>query len=120
MQLHLQPAHLGNVTLDLRVDGTSVSANVVAQSADVRDALVANQHHLARSFTDAGMKLASFSVDVSGGDARGFQQGQNNARGFGRRYVVHETAGADETVASVGSTSSTPSNGSLDLLDQLA
>ena len=120
MQLHLQPAHLGNVTLDLRVDGTSVSANVVAQSADVRDALVANQHHLARSFADAGMKLASFSVDVSGGDARGFQQEQNNARGFGRRYVVHETAGADETDASVASTSSTSSNGSLDLLDQLA
>jgi flagellar hook-length control protein FliK len=120
MQLHLQPAHLGSVTLDLRVDGSSVSASVVAQNGDVRDALVSNQHHLARSFADAGMKLASFSVDVSGGDARGFQQGQNNAQGFGRRYVVHETAGADETDASVAGTSSTSSNGSLDLLDQLA
>ena len=120
MQLHLQPAHLGNVTLDLRVDGTSVSANVVAQSADVRDALVANQHHLAQSFADAGMKLASFSVDVSGGDARGFQQGQNDAQGFGRRYAVRETAGADETGEGVASTSPASSSGSLDLLDQLA
>lgn len=120
MQLHLQPAHLGNVTLDLRVDGSSVSASVVAQTGDVRDALIANQHLLARSFADAGMKLASFSVDVSGGDARGFQQGQGNAHGFGRRYVVHETAGADETDAIAPGTSSTSSNGRLDLLDQLA
>ncbi len=121
MQLHLQPAHLGDVTLDLRVDGSSVTANVVAQSADVRDALVNNQHHLARAFAESGLKLTGFSVNLSGGDARGFQQGQHNSQGFGRRYVVHETAGSDDVDAGASNSASpNPANGSLDLLDHLA
>ncbi len=121
IQLHLQPAHLGNVTLDLRVDGSSVTANVVAQSADVRDALVNNQHHLARAFAESGLELTGFSVNVSGGDARGFQQGQPDSQGFGRRYVVHETAGSDEVDASPSNSASpNAASGSLDLLDHLA
>jgi flagellar hook-length control protein FliK len=120
VQLHLQPAHLGDVTLDLHVDGSSVSANVIAQSADVRDALVANQHHLARALADAGLKLSSFSADVSGGDARGFQQQQNNSGGLGRRYVVHETAGTDEVDASSGNDSPKAANVPLELLNKLA
>ncbi len=120
IQLHLQPANLGSVNLKLSVDGSNVSASVIAQNGDVRDVLLSNQHHLARAFSDAGMNLTGFSVDVSGGDARGFKNEQQS-QGFGRRYVVHETAGAD-VVDSVdaASTSLAASNGRLDLLDALA
>ena len=69
IRLQLQPENLGQVTMRLTVSGTQVTANVVAQSADVRSALVANQQDLARSLSEAGLTLSGFSVDVSGGDA---------------------------------------------------
>jgi flagellar hook-length control protein FliK len=94
MRLRLQPASLGTVTLKLTVDGNNVSANVVAQNGEVRSALLAHQGHLARSLADSGLKLTSFTVDLSGGHAK--EQAHHNASGFGRRYAVHETAAAAE------------------------
>jgi len=121
INLHLQPAQLGDVSLKLSVDGSSVSASVVAQNGDVRAALLNNQHHLSRAFNDAGLKLVSFSVDVSGGDARGFRQDQQS-QGFDRRFVVHETTGAIDADASAVADRPTPAtaSGPLELLNHLA
>ncbi|MGC2128700.1 MAG: flagellar hook-length control protein FliK [Candidatus Aquilonibacter sp.] len=102
IRLQLQPENLGQVTMRLTVSGTQVTANVVAQSADVRSALVANQQDLARSLSEAGLTLSGFSVDVSGGDA-GQDQSKDRTAGFGRRYTVHELGGqptAETTEAS--------------------
>ncbi len=101
IRLQLQPENLGQVTMRLTVSGNQVSANVIAQSADVANALVANHQDLARSLAEAGLTLSGFSVDVSGGDA-GKDQSKDRTAGFGRRYVVHElngtaTADASET-----------------------
>jgi len=93
IRLQLQPENLGQVTMRLTVSGNQVSANVLAQSADVRSALVANHQDLARSLAEAGLTLSGFSVDVSGGDA-GQDQSKDRTAGFGRRYVVHELNGA--------------------------
>jgi flagellar hook-length control protein FliK len=60
---------LGDVSLKLTVSGNTVSANIVAQNAHVRDMLLANQQQLARSLSEAGLSLGNFSVDVSGGNA---------------------------------------------------
>jgi flagellar hook-length control protein FliK len=101
IRLQLQPENLGQVTMRLTVSGNQVSASVIAQSADVRNALVANQQELARSLQGAGLTLSGFSVDVSGGDA-GQDQSKDRTAGFGRRYVVHElngTASTDTTEA---------------------
>lgn len=76
VRLHLQPEHLGDVTLRLTVQGNSVSANVVAQNADVRQVLMANQQQLARTLADAGLTLGGFSVDVSGGNSDSSSQRQ--------------------------------------------
>jgi flagellar hook-length control protein FliK len=75
----LQPEHLGDVALKLSVTGNTITANVIAQNAHVRDLLLANQQQLARSLSDAGLSLGNFSVDVSGGNA-GFthQQAQQH------------------------------------------
>lgn len=91
IQLHLQPENLGDVTMRITVTGTQINANVVAQNADVRNALVSNHQQLTKSLADAGLTLTGFSVDVSGGDAK--QQNQGQTSGFGRRYVVHELGG---------------------------
>jgi flagellar hook-length control protein FliK len=79
VHLQLQPAHLGDVSLKLTVTGNTISANIVAQNADVRDALLSNQQHLARSLADAGLSLGKFSVNVSGGNS-GFHERQLQQR----------------------------------------
>lgn len=105
IRLHLSPAHLGDLSMKITVQGGTISASVVAQNADVRNALMTNQHQLARSLADAGLSLAGFSVDVSGGDARS-RQDRDRTAGFGRRYVVHELGGTNEgdaaTISSLG------------------
>jgi len=103
IQLHLQPENLGDVSMKITVTGTQISTTMVAQNADVRNALVSNHQQLAKSLADAGLTLTGFSVDVSGGDAK--QQNQGQTSGFGRRYTVHELAGAtneDATVSNLG------------------
>jgi flagellar hook-length control protein FliK len=94
VRLNLQPEHLGEVSLKLIVDGSSVSASVVAQNADVANTLSSNQHQLARAFADAGLKLTSFTVDVSGGNTPGSPQQRDTTQGFGRHFAVHETTDA--------------------------
>jgi flagellar hook-length control protein FliK len=74
VRMRLQPDHLGDVSLKLTVTGSTISANIVAQNADVRDMLLSNQQQLARTLADAGLTLGNFSVDVSGGNASFSQQ----------------------------------------------
>lgn len=69
VRLRLQPQHLGDVSLKLSVSGNTITANIVAQNADVRDMLLSNQQQLARTLSEAGLSLGGFSVDVSGGHA---------------------------------------------------
>jgi flagellar hook-length control protein FliK len=96
VRMRLVPEHLGAITLSLKVDGSNVSATAVAQNADVRNALVAHQQQLARSLADSGLKLTSFSVNMSGGNA-GQDQPRDRTSGFGRRYAVHEVTAAGQT-----------------------
>lgn len=91
LSVRLVPEHLGSVTLNLKVDGSNVSATAVAQNADVRNALVAHQQTLARSLAESGLKLTSFNVNMSGGNA-GHDQPRDRTSGFGRQYAVHEVA----------------------------
>lgn len=71
VSLRLQPESLGDVSMKISVIGSQINAVVTAQNADVRDLLLANAQQLARSFAGAGLKLGSFSVNVSGGNPQG-------------------------------------------------
>ncbi len=121
IRLQLQPDNLGQVTMKLTVTGSQVSANVIAQNADVRNTLVANQQELARTLADAGLTLSGFSVDVSGGDA-GADQSKDRTAGFGRRYTVHELNAktASEPADVSGTGPQLLGNSSLDLFNYLA
>lgn len=121
IRLQLQPENLGQVTMRLTVSGNQVSANVIAQNADVGTALVANHQDLARSLASAGLTLSGFSVDVSGGDA-GQEQNKDRTAGFGRRYVVHELNGAASATTSQPSNLEPPllSGSRLELFNSLA
>ncbi len=121
IRLQLQPENLGQVTMRLSVSGNQVTANVVAQSVDVRNALVANHQDLARSLNEAGLTLSGFSVDVSGGDA-GQDQSKDRTAGFGRRYIVHELSGQTTAETTEASNPGPPLLGgsSLELFNSLA
>ncbi len=94
--MRLQPDQLGDVSLKLTVTGNTITANVIAQNAHVRDLLLQNQQQLARSLSDAGLSLGNFSVDVSGGNAgfTGQQAQQQHAQVKGAFGIA--LAGEDE------------------------
>ncbi|GAC1591326.1 MAG: hypothetical protein NVS3B28_19070 [Candidatus Velthaea sp.] len=104
IRLRLVPEHLGDVTVQLSVSATgTVSAHVLAQSADVRDALVAGQSQLTKSLADAGLKLTSFSVDVNSGYfAQQHGQSQQHQPGGRRSFFAGHDAdeGGDESALS--------------------
>ncbi len=122
IRLRLNPDNLGEVTMKLTVSGSSISANLVAQNGDVRNALMSNHQQLAQSLSEAGLTLTGFSVDVSGGDA-GRDQNRDRTGGFGRRYVVHEIGGSSDEAETAQPTSLGPpilANSSLELFNYLA
>lgn len=93
LRLRLQPESLGTVNLKLTVAGNTVVATATTQNADARIALLASQQQLARSLAGAGLKLTGFTVNLAGGNA-GHEQPRDRNTGLGRRYTVHEAAGA--------------------------
>lgn len=98
LRMHLQPEHLGEVSLKLTVSGNSISANLIAQNPHVRDVLLANQQQLARSLADVGLSLGNFSVDVSGGNA-GFTQQQHAQQksALAKTAALHGIADEDDS-----------------------
>lgn len=104
VRMRLVPESLGNVTVNLQVQGTSVNATMTAQNTDVRDALLANQQMLTRSLADAGLKLSGFTVNLAN---QGQYQQQQNAYqprfGTTRRFVGVTTSSEDDSIASVPS-----------------
>jgi flagellar hook-length control protein FliK len=85
IRLSLVPDNLGDVSVKLVVDSGNVTAHVVAETSDVRDALVSAQPQLAKSLADAGLKLTSFTVDLSGGGFAGSGQQHNDQSQSGNR-----------------------------------
>jgi flagellar hook-length control protein FliK len=87
VRLRLVPESLGDVGVKLTITGSSVTAQVTAQTSAAHDALLAGQGQLTRALADAGLKLTSFNVDLAGGFAsfqqqqqQSSQQGQANRR----------------------------------------
>jgi flagellar hook-length control protein FliK len=74
MRLRLVPDSLGDVSVKLVVSAGTVTAHVLADTPEVRDALIAAQPQLTKSLADAGLKLTSFGVDLSGNGFAGFSQ----------------------------------------------
>jgi flagellar hook-length control protein FliK len=83
VRLKLVPDSLGDISVKLTVNGSSVDAQVMAQTPAAHDALVAGQGQLTRALADAGLKLNSFNVDLAGGFMN-FQQQQQQSSGQGQ------------------------------------
>ena len=94
--MRLQPEHLGDVSLKLTVTGSTITASIIAQNADVRHALLSNQQQLARSLAEAGLSLGKFSVDVSGGNPGFSQQQSQHHRSLSKAGALHIGALAED------------------------
>jgi Meckel syndrome type 1 protein len=81
VRLKLVPDALGDVNVKLAITGSSVSAQVIAQTPAAHDALVAGQSQLTKSLADAGLKLTSFNVSLGGGFTSFQQQQQQQQSG---------------------------------------
>ncbi len=81
VRLRLVPDALGDVNVKLAITGSSVDAQVVAQTPAAHDALVAGQAQLTKSLADAGLKLTSFNVSYGGGFTSFQQQQQQQQSG---------------------------------------
>jgi flagellar hook-length control protein FliK len=80
VRLRLVPEELGDLSVKLTVNGSSVDAQVMAQTPAAHDALVAGQGQLSRALADAGLKLNSFNVDLAGGFSSFQQQQQQSSQ----------------------------------------
>jgi flagellar hook-length control protein FliK len=111
VRMRLVPESLGSVTVNLSVQGGSVNATLLAQNTDVRDALLANQQALARSLSDAGLKLASFTVSLANNSQYQQQQQAYQQQRFGttRRFFGITSTSDESAVSAVVPTYGPPS-----------
>jgi flagellar hook-length control protein FliK len=72
-RLHLNPADMGPIAVQIAVDGQHARVHFQADMAATRDALQASLPDLANAMREAGLMLAG--GDVSGGNARGGDRG---------------------------------------------
>jgi hypothetical protein len=106
VRLKLVPETLGDISVKLTIQGTTVNAQIMAQTPQAHDALIAGQQQLTKVLADAGLKLDSFSVDLAGGFASFQQQQQQqssqNGTSFGRAALLGgvDTPETDEATLS--------------------
>ena len=104
MRLSLVPQTLGDVNIKLVVEAGNVTAHLLAQTPEVRDALTAAQPQLSKALADAGLKLTSLRVDLSGDGFAGFSQQHNDQSQNGnraRRAGAYTDAGDGEDDAAL-------------------
>jgi flagellar hook-length control protein FliK len=73
--VHLHPEHLGEVTIQVRVDGKNVSAIVNAESAGVREWMQGQESTIRNGLSEHGLQLDRLVVQRDGRQDRR-QQGQ--------------------------------------------
>jgi flagellar hook-length control protein FliK len=111
VRMRLVPEELGDVSVKLTIEGSTVSAQVMAQTPAAHDALVAGQGQLERALADAGLKLTSFNVDLAGGFASFQQQQQQQSSQQGASNGRNLLGGVDTPEADDSSLVAAPTFG---------
>jgi flagellar hook-length control protein FliK len=76
MVLRLQPAELGSLKLDLKIEGDRVQAHLHAQTHQVQEVLERNLPQLRSALAEQGLKIDQFLVNVDQRQAEGQFDGQ--------------------------------------------
>jgi len=89
--IHLRPEHFGDVSIEVRVDGKSVSAIIHAESSSVREWLQGQEGSLRNGLSEQGLHLDRLMVQRDGRqDRREAQQQQSERRRQRPRANAHE------------------------------
>ena len=78
MTLKLSPEHLGELTLNLKMENQQLRVQIIAENQGVKEALMQHAESLKESLSRQNIKMESFEVVTSNGQ-RGFEQ---NDRGW--------------------------------------
>jgi len=76
MVLRLQPAELGSLKLELKIEGDRVQAHLHAQTHQVQEVLERNLPQLRSALAEQGLKIDQFLVNVDQRQAEGQFEGQ--------------------------------------------
>ena len=76
--MRLSPEHLGELTINFKMENQHLKVEIVAANRGVRDALMQQSENLKESLARQNVNMESFEVVTSGGQ-RGFEQ---NDRGW--------------------------------------
>ena len=98
-ELHLNPAEMGPVSVQIVLDGERAHIDFGAQAAATRSAIEASLPELAAALRDAGLTLAGGGVTQHGGqgaDARGDgrREGESRSMRIGRNERADAAAAA--------------------------
>ena len=78
LTMKLSPEHLGELTINFKMENQHLKVEIIAASRGVRDALMQQSENLKESLARQNVNMDSFDVVMSGGE-RGFEQ---NNRGW--------------------------------------
>jgi flagellar hook-length control protein FliK len=85
--VRLRPEHLGEVTIDVRVDGKSVSAVIHSESANVREWMQGQESSLRNGLSEHGLHLEKLQVQRDGRqDGREGQQQPERRKARARQH----------------------------------
>ena len=98
INLRLHPEHLGSVTVQVRMEGRSMSAKLLTETPAARDAIMADLPVLRQRLADQGFDVTKFQVDVTenGADSTFAQtdgqntSGQSNSGSYGERSTASQ------------------------------
>lgn len=75
--LRLSPEHMGDLKLNLNMDGQRLKVEIVAENRTVRDALLQHADTLKESLARQNISMESFDVTFGGSSAGGFGRNQD-------------------------------------------
>ncbi len=83
--LRLTPEHLGELKVNLNMDGQRLKVEIVAENATVRDSLMQNTDLLKESLSRQNIKMESFDVTTGGNSTTDSGRGQGDWRELAQR-----------------------------------
>jgi flagellar hook-length control protein FliK len=110
INLRLHPENLGSVSMQVRLEGRSLSARLSTETTAARDAIMQDLPALRQRLADQGFDVSKFQVNVAGNGAdasfaqsnNGSQFGQSENRSSGSQTDYRRVAANREARAAIG------------------
>lgn len=100
-RLHLNPAEMGPISVQIALDGTQAQVDFTAATGATRDLIETSLPMLAAALHDAGLTLSGGGVFQQARDPSTAQHDQAGGRGQTQRFGANSTDGAEAAQAPV-------------------